>query len=162
MVLANPDTRGAQSGVKCESSFPGKVGARRGGRGHEKLVPLAQPGVGTHRTVGRTEDVEARNGALERRRRAGKAPARPAAFGAAFRRVSRPDLIHRFGQAGGADPRPAAEQFLRRERQKRARRRSKRVAAAIVLIVAAALAVRKYAERGRKDPATAPVPAAGR
>jgi hypothetical protein len=84
------------------------------------------------------------------------------AFAAVFRRVSRPELIHQFGPAAEADPRPAAEQFLRREKRKRARRRSKRVAAAIVLIVAAVLAVRKYAERGRGDPATAPVPAAGR
>ncbi len=84
------------------------------------------------------------------------------AFAAAFRRVSHPELIHQFGHATEADPRPAAEQFLRRERQKRARRRSKRVAAAIVLLVAAILAARRYAERARGEPVTAPVPAASR
>jgi hypothetical protein len=57
-----------------------------------------------------------------------------AAFTAVFRRVSHPELIHRFVPAGAsADPGRAAEQFLRRERRKRIRRRFKRVAVAVFL-----------------------------
>jgi len=43
-----------------------KLPARRAARGYEKIVPLTQPGIGAHRTVGRAQNIETGNGALER------------------------------------------------------------------------------------------------
>src|SRR6201987_5765753 len=42
-------------------------------------MPLAEPGIGVHRAVSGTKNIETGNRALERRRRAGKEPAHRAA-----------------------------------------------------------------------------------
>ncbi len=66
------------------------------------------------------------------------------AFLAAFGKVSRPDLIHRYGPALSGRDGEAAERFMRAERRKRMRRRAKRVAAAVAILLAALLLVRLY------------------
>ncbi len=83
------------------------------------------------------------------------------AFGEAFQRVSRPQLIHRFGvQAAGNDGR-AAEQFALAQRRKRWCRRSKRLAAALAIVAAAILAARYLSARAGA-PAPAHPPSAGK
>jgi hypothetical protein len=73
------------------------------------------------------------------------------AFAEVFRRLSRPELIHRFGDVP-ADPGRSAEEFLRAERRKRSRRRAKRLVAALAIAAAGVLAVRIYVERSREMP----------
>jgi len=51
-------------------------------------MPLAQPGIGAHRSVGRAENIDARNRPLERARRAGKEPAHTAFHSVTRRHVS--------------------------------------------------------------------------
>ena len=78
--------------------------------------------------------------------------ARPA-FGEVFRRLSRPELIHRFGEAPAQDPSRGAEAFLQGERRKRRRRRVKRLVLATAIAAAAVLAARILVERTREPPA---------
>jgi hypothetical protein len=64
------------------------------------------------------------------------------AFDAAFRRVSRPELIHDFSALATERNGVAAGKFYLAEKRKRARRRTKRLAAAIVILGAALMAAR--------------------
>jgi len=77
-------------------------------------------------------------------------------FDAAFRRVSRPELIHDFNAPSAAVNGAAAEQFYRAEGRKRARRRAKRIAAAIAILGAVLAAARFLDVRASATGAAAP------
>src|SRR5437868_7117902 len=55
---------------------------------HENIMPRAQAGIGAHRTVSRAQNIDAGEGALERRGRTGKEPARRAPRRTALGRIS--------------------------------------------------------------------------
>jgi hypothetical protein len=77
------------------------------------------------------------------------------AFRGAFRKTSRPELIHTFDASAAGKDGEAAALFLRNEGRKRARRRTKRMAAVAILGVALLLAC-MYAYRGSGQASTAP------
>lgn len=71
-------------------------------------------------------------------------------FGEVYRRLSHPELIHRFAGDPGEDSGKSAELFLRAELRKRNRRRTKRLVAAAAIAAATLLALRIYVVRGRE------------
>jgi hypothetical protein len=71
------------------------------------------------------------------------------AFDDAFRRVARPELIHRFDGTPAPDQGRAAERFLLSETRRRRRRRATRLAAVVAIAAAAAVAARLYVAHAR-------------